>query len=244
MKRFIEEADRTQLTLLPESLDDYIGESNPVRAIEAFVAHLDLADLGFEVVPEATGRPGYHPSVLLRLYIYGYLNRISSSRCLEREAARNLEVIWLLGRLAPDDKVIADFRKDNGAAIKKVCVRFVELCRQMGLLMCRFLGRRDVGPSPRAHGRRRRSAKARSRGNWGRRVQRALWRFDRSAGVDCGLAIATDVHANTISARWTVGERLCEPPLGGFATPIGCFRPSRIVAGAGPADRRGQVASG
>jgi hypothetical protein len=110
--------------------------------------------------------------------------------------------------------------------------------------LCRFLGRRDVGPSPRAHGRRRRSAKARSRGNWGRRVQRALWRFDRSAGVDCGLAIATDVHANTISARWTVGERLCEPPLGGFATPIGCFRPSRIVAGAGPADRRGQVASG
>ncbi len=134
MKRFIEEADRTQLTLLPESLDDYIGESNPVRAIEAFVAHLDLAELGFEVVPEATGRPGYHPSVLLRLYIYGYLNRISSSRCLEREAGRNLEVIWLLGRLAPDDKVIADFRKDNGAAIKKVCVRFVELCRQMGLL--------------------------------------------------------------------------------------------------------------
>jgi transposase len=134
MKRFIEEVDRTQLTLLPESLDDYIGESNPVRAIEAFVAHLDLADLGFEVVPEATGRPGYHPSVLLRLYIYGYLNRISSSRCLEREAGRNLEVIWLLGRLAPDDKVIADFRKDNGAAIKKVCVRFVELCRQMGLL--------------------------------------------------------------------------------------------------------------
>ena len=134
MKRFIEEAERTQLTLLPESLDDYIGESNPVRAIEAFVAHLDLAELGFEVVPEATGRPGYHPSVLLRLYIYGYLNRISSSRCLEREAGRNLEVIWLLGRLAPDDKVIADFRKDNGAAIKKVCVRFVELCRQMGLL--------------------------------------------------------------------------------------------------------------
>ena len=90
MRRFIEEADRTQLTLLPESLDDYIGESNPVRAIEAFVAHLDLSDLGFEVVPEVTGRPGYHPSVLLRLYIYGYLNRISSSRCLEREAGRNL----------------------------------------------------------------------------------------------------------------------------------------------------------
>src|SRR4029079_13317519 len=134
MKRFIDEADQTQLTLLPESLDDYIGETNPVRAIEAFVAHLDLAELGFEVAPEATGRPGNHPSVLLRLYIYGYLNRISSSRCLERESGRNLEVIWLLGRLAPDDKVIADFGKDNGTAIKKVCVRFVELCRQMGLL--------------------------------------------------------------------------------------------------------------
>jgi hypothetical protein len=112
------------------------------------------------------------------------------------------------------------------------------------LLMCRFLGRRDAGLSPRADGRRRRSAKARSRGNWGMRVQRALWRFNRSAGVDCGLAIDTDVHANTISARWTVGERLCEPPLGGFATPLGCFRPSRIVAGAGPADRSVQVASG
>lgn len=134
MKRFIAEADRTQITLLPESLDDYIDEANPVRAIDAFVAHLDLAELGFDVVPEATGRPGYHPSVLLRLFIYGYLNRVASSRCLEREAGRNLEVIWLLGRLVPDDKVIADFRKDNGAAIRKVCVRFVELCRQMGLL--------------------------------------------------------------------------------------------------------------
>jgi transposase len=134
MKRFIAEADRTQIALLPESLDDFIDEANPVRAIEAFVAHLDLAELGFDVVPEATGRPGYHPSVLLRLFIYGYLNRIASSRALEREAGRNLEVIWLLGRLVPDDKVIADFRKDNGLAIRKVCVRFVELCRQMGLL--------------------------------------------------------------------------------------------------------------
>ena len=134
MKRFIAEADRAQITLLPESLDDYIDEANPVRAIDALVAHLDLAELGFDVVPEATGRPGYHPSVLLRLFIYGYLNRVASSRGLEREAGRNLEVIWLLGRLVPDDKVIADFRKDNGGAIRKVCVRFVELCRQMGLL--------------------------------------------------------------------------------------------------------------
>lgn len=134
MKRFIEEADRGQLTLLPESLDDYIDESNPVRAIEAFVAHLDLAELGFETAPADTGRPGYHPSSLLKLYIYGYLNRVASSRCLEREAGRNLEVIWLIGRLQPDDKVIADFRKDNGKAIRQVCVQFVELCRKMGLL--------------------------------------------------------------------------------------------------------------
>lgn len=134
MKRFIEEADRGQLTLLPESLDDYIDESNPVRAIEAFVTHLDLARLGFETAPADTGRPGYHPSSLLKLYIYGYLNRVASSRCLEREAGRNLEVIWLIGRLQPDDKVIADFRKDNGRAIRQVCVQFVELCRRMGLL--------------------------------------------------------------------------------------------------------------
>jgi transposase len=134
MKRFIVEADRGQITLLPESVDDYIDETNPVRAIDAFVSHLDLAELGFDVMPEATGRPGYHPSVLVRLFIYGYLNRVASSRGLEREAGRNLEVIWLLGRLVPDDKVIADFRKDNGGAIRKVCVRFVELCRQIGLL--------------------------------------------------------------------------------------------------------------
>ena len=135
MKRFIEEADRRQLTLLPESLNDYIDDSNPVRAIEAFVTHLDMSDLGFETAPADTGRPGYHPSSLLKLYIYGYLNRVASSRCLEREAGRNLEVIWLIGRLQPDDKVIADFRKDNGKSIKKVCVQFVELCRKMGLLV-------------------------------------------------------------------------------------------------------------
>ncbi|MEJ2377489.1 MAG: IS1182 family transposase [Pseudolabrys sp.] len=135
MKRFIEGADRIQSTLLPECLDDWVDESNPVRVIDAFVEVLDLKDLGFEgVVPEVTGRPSYHPSALLKLYIYGYLNRIQSSRRLEREAKRNLEVIWLVQRLMPDDKTIADFRKDNGPAIKRVCARFVELCRQMGLL--------------------------------------------------------------------------------------------------------------
>jgi transposase len=123
------------LTLLPECLDEWIDESNPVRAVDAFVDALDLGKLGFEgVVPEVTGRPSYHPSALLKLYIYGYLNRVQSSRRLQRETGRNLEVIWLLGRLVPDDKTIADFRKDNGSAIRKVCAQFVALCRDMGLL--------------------------------------------------------------------------------------------------------------
>src|SRR5262249_38278277 len=135
MKRFISGVDRGQSTLLPECLDDFIDESNPVRVIDAFVDALDLGELGFDgVIPEATGRPSYHPSLLLKLYIYGYLNRVQSSRRLEREAGRNVEVMWLLGRLVPDHKTIADFRKDNGPALRKVCARFVELCREMGLL--------------------------------------------------------------------------------------------------------------
>ena len=135
MAAFVQGAVRGQAALLPECLDDWVDESNPVRAIDVFVAALDLRDLGFDGVdPAATGRPAYHPSALLKLYIYGYLNRVHSSRRLEREAGRNLEVIWLLGRLAPDHKTIADFRKDNGPAIKKVCAQFIELCRQMGLL--------------------------------------------------------------------------------------------------------------
>ena len=120
--------------IVPECLDDWIAEDNPVRAIDAFVDALDLAELGFKVQPAETGRPSFHPSVHLKLYVYGYLNRVQSSRRLEREANRNLEVIWLLGRRMPDDKVIADFRKDNGPAIRKVCARFVELCRKIGLL--------------------------------------------------------------------------------------------------------------
>jgi len=135
MKRFVEGQDRAQSTLFPECLEDWIGEDNPVRAIDVFVEELDLADVGFAGVdPEATGRPSYHPSVLLKLYIYGYLNRVQSSRRLEREAGRNVEVMWLTGRLVPDHKTIADFRKDSGSAIRKVCARFVVLCREMGLL--------------------------------------------------------------------------------------------------------------
>src|SRR6201996_530238 len=134
MRRFVEEADRGQWTLLPECLDDFIDESNPVRVIDVFVDALDLAEMSFEgVEPAGTGRPSYHPSVLLKLYIYGYLNRVQSSRRLEREAGRNVEVMWLTGRLAPDHKTIADFRKDNGRGIRQVCTRFVVL-RQMGLL--------------------------------------------------------------------------------------------------------------
>src|SRR6187399_2897758 len=135
MRRFVEGVDRGQNTLFPECLEDWIGEENPVRVIEVFVDELDLAELGFSGVdPEATGRPSYHPSVLLKLYIYGYLNRVQSSRRLEREAGRNVEVMWLTGRLTPDHKTIADFRKDNGPAIRKVCARFVALCRELGLL--------------------------------------------------------------------------------------------------------------
>ena len=123
MKRFVAEANRVQWTLLPECLDDFIDGSNPVRVVDAFVAALDLAELGFDgIEPAATGRPAYHPSTLLKLYIYGYLNRVQSSRRLEREAGPNLEVLWLLGRLVPDHKTIADFRKDNGPAIRKVCM--------------------------------------------------------------------------------------------------------------------------
>ena len=135
MKRFVEGIARGQSTLFPECVEDWINEDNPVRVIDVFVDALDLAEMAFEGVdPAATGRPAYHPSVLLKLYIYGYLNRVQSSRRLEREAGRNLEVMWLLGRLAPDHKTIADFRKDNGAALRKVCARFVELCRDLGLL--------------------------------------------------------------------------------------------------------------
>jgi len=134
MKRFVEGIDREQSTLFPECLEDWIHEDNPVRVIDVFVGELDLGELGFEgVAPEATGRPSYHPSVLLKLYIYGYLNRVQSSRRLEREAQRNIELMWLTGRLAPDFKTIADFRKDNGAAIRAVCAQFVELCRRLKL---------------------------------------------------------------------------------------------------------------
>ncbi len=134
MKRFIQGEDRTQATMFPELLDDYVSETNPVRVVDVFVDELDLGQLGFEGVdPAETGRPAYHPAVLLRIYIYGYLNRIQSSRRLEREAQRNVELMWLTGRLMPDFKTIANFRKDNGKAIRSVCRQFVVLCQRLGL---------------------------------------------------------------------------------------------------------------
>jgi transposase len=134
MHRFIDGEDRMQQMLLPNSLEDYVSQENPVRVIEVFIDELDLAALGFSgMTPAATGRPAYHPSTLLKIYLYGYLNRLQSSRRLEREAQRNIELMWLTGRLAPDFKTIADFRKDNGTAIRAVCRQFVELCRQLGL---------------------------------------------------------------------------------------------------------------
>ena len=134
MGRYIDGQDRTQSVLFPERLDDWIDEGNPVRAVDVFVDALDLKELGFErALPADTGRPAYHPATLLKIYIYGYLNRVQSSRRLEREAQRNVELVWLTGRLMPDFKTIADFRKDNGEAIRTACREFVLLCRGLGL---------------------------------------------------------------------------------------------------------------
>src|ERR1022692_248903 len=134
MKRFVEGEDRGLAYLLPASLDDYVAEDNPVRVVEVFIDELDLGALGFAgVEPASTGRPAYHPSTMLKLYLYGYLNRLQSSRRLEREAQRNIELMWLTGRLAPDFKTIANFRRDNGPAIRAVCGQFVELCRRLKL---------------------------------------------------------------------------------------------------------------
>jgi transposase len=134
MKRFIEGENRSQSTLFPESLEDYIAQDNAVRVVDAFVDKLDLKKLGFDrAEPSVTGRPGYQPATMLKIYVYGYLNRIQSSRRLERESHRNVELIWLTGRLMPSFKTIADFRKDNRKAIRRVCTEFVGLCRELEL---------------------------------------------------------------------------------------------------------------
>ena len=179
MKRFVEGEDRTQVTLLPECLDDYVAEDNPVRVVEVFVDELDLGELGFDGVdPAATGRPAYHPAVLLKIYIYGYLNRIQSSRRLEREAQRNVELMWLTGGLTPDFKTIADFRKDNGRAIRNVCRQFIVLCRKLDLFSRGDRGHRrqqvQGGEQPRQELHRRQDQAA--DGSRSRRASRATWR--------------------------------------------------------------------
>jgi transposase len=132
--RYINGVNRKQVTLFPEIIDEYVEANNPVRFIDAFVDSLDLKELSFSHAElEPTGRPPYHPADLLKLYIYGYLNRIRSSRCIEKECKRNVEVMWLLKKLSPDFKTIADFRKDNADAIKKVCKEFVFLCKHLDL---------------------------------------------------------------------------------------------------------------
>ena len=139
MSRFVEGEDRRQPTLLPSCLDDYVAEDNPVRVVDVFVDELDLKSLGFSGVdPAATGRPAYHPATMLKLYIYGYLNRVQSSRRLEREAGRNVELMWLTGRLAPDHKTIANFRREHGPAIQAACAQFIVLCRKIGLFAVRI----------------------------------------------------------------------------------------------------------
>lgn len=134
MSGYIKGENRHQRTLFPESLDEYVSEDNPVRVVDLFIDSLNIESLGFASQPKDTGRPGYHPSVMLKLYVYGYLNRVQSSRRLEREAQRNIELMWLTGKLAPDFKTIADFRKNNGDAIQSVCKQYVQLCRSMGML--------------------------------------------------------------------------------------------------------------
>jgi len=134
MSGFIEGENRFQSTLFPERVDDYVEEDSVVRVIDVFIDRLDISGLGFKAKPAETGRPGYHPRTMLKIYVYGYLNQVHSSRRLEREAGRNVELMWLSGRLAPDFKTIANFRKDNGEAIRLVCREFVMLCRKLNLL--------------------------------------------------------------------------------------------------------------
>jgi transposase len=139
MSGFIQGEDRFQATLFPERLDDYVAEDSAVRVIDVLIDELDLSGMGFKTQPNDTGRPAYHPATMLKLFVYGYLNRVHSSCRLEREAQRNVELMWLTGRLAPDFKTIADFRKDNGEAIRLVCREFVMLCRKLNLFANAFV---------------------------------------------------------------------------------------------------------
>jgi transposase len=190
MARFVEGVDRGQSTLFPALLDDYVTEDNPVRAVDVFVDALDLDKLGFVgVQPLETGRPGYHPGTMLKLYIYGYLNRVPSSRRLERECQRNIEMIWLTGQLAPDFKTIADFRKDNGKAIREVCREFVALCRKLDLL---------VAASVAIDGSKFKAVNARDKNFTEAKMKRRLERIDESIARYLSQLETADRHGDAV----------------------------------------------
>ena len=183
MSGFIEGESRTQTTLFPESLDEYITEDNAVRVIDVFLDDLDLSGLGFRTQPLETGRPAYHPAMMLKLYVYGYLNRVQSSRRLEREAQRNVELMWLLGRLAPDFKTIADFRKNNGESIRLVCREFVMLCRKLNLFADAFVA---------IDGSKFKAANSRDRSYTKAKMQRRLQQIDESIERYLGQIASAD----------------------------------------------------
>src|SRR5262245_29950891 len=190
MAGFVQGVDREQVTLFPARLDEYVAEDNPVRAVDAFVDGLDLDGLGFiHVQPRDVGRPGYHPRMMLKLYIYGYLNRVPSSRCLERECKRNIEVIWLTGQLAPDFKTIADFRKDNGPAIRQVCRAFIALCRKIDLL---------VATSVAIDGSKFKAVNARDKNFTEAKMKRRLERIDESIARYLSQLETADRHGDAV----------------------------------------------
>jgi transposase len=189
MAGFVEGVDRGQSTLFPALLDDYVAEDNPVRAVDVFVDGLDLDKLGFGIQPSDIGRPGYHPSIMLKLYIYGYLNRVASSRRLERECQRNIEMIWLTGHLAPDFKTIADFRKDNGKAIREVCREFVGLCRKLDLLSAASVA---------IDGSKFKAVNARDKNFTEAKMKRRLERIDESIARYLSQLETADRHADTV----------------------------------------------
>jgi transposase len=190
MAGFVEGVDRGQSTLFPALLDDYVAEDNPVRAVDVFVDGLDLGKLGFVgVQPLDTGRPAYHPGMMLKLYIYGYLNRVPSSRRLERECQRNIEMIWLTGQLAPDFKTIADFRKDNGKAIREVCREFVALCRKLDLLSAASVA---------VDGSKFKAVNARDKNFTEAKMKRRLERIDESIARYLSQLETADRHGDTV----------------------------------------------
>ncbi|CAN5237253.1 IS1182-like element ISCc5 family transposase [soil metagenome] len=182
MGRFIKGSDRNQKLLLPDCIDDYVPEDSLVRVVDAFVDELDFVALGFGQAA-ATGRPGYHPAMLLKLYVYGYLNQVQSSRRLEREAGRNVELMWLTGKLAPDFKTIADFRRDHGAAIQAACRRFVLLCRNLGLV---------AGGTVAVDGSRMRAVNARDRNFTPTAIRRRMEQVDTSIQRYLGMLDTAD----------------------------------------------------